>query len=155
MMYIFHPSINITSVANIFAWFQLDVYIINFVLWKQIKLEFHFISCKINDGWFVLTEIHRYHRISNRSNELSFVIYYFIIVHKKPPWRKSACRQFLIKCGILLNISLWISPFLIVCWLGKSNMRIIFIYHAWTVHNHRWSPFFFISCTCMPTVYYV
>ena len=51
-VYIFHPSIHLTSIVNLFTCFQLDIDYYLCYLKKIFKFRCHFIICKINDGWF-------------------------------------------------------------------------------------------------------
>ena len=116
-LYIFHPNIHLTYVANIFACFQLDIYYSFFSL-KQIKFECYVISCYIKYEWNILTKIHRYHRIKNSRNNISFVKYHFIIVDNKPILKTINMQTVLMKCGILLNILFWIPFPYSLCLIG-------------------------------------
>ena len=99
----FHTNIHLTSVANMFACFQLYIYD-SFCSLKKFKPGFHIVSCKINDGWIFLTTILRCYRIKNWGNEFYFAKYYFIILHNKTTFKKINMQTVLMKCGILLNI---------------------------------------------------
>ena len=46
----------------------------------------------------------------------------------KPSWIKSTSRRFLIKCGILLNISLWIYFSSSLCLIGENQRREKYLY---------------------------
>ena len=81
-VYPIHLSIHVTSAANIFARFQLDM-AHPFYSLKKSKLGSNDISSKINYMFVSLAEIHGDHIIRNRRNDVLFVKEYFIIAHKK------------------------------------------------------------------------
>ena len=76
-MYILHPSIHLTSEANIFAWLQLDI--VQQCLFEKNNLGVMSSVVKLMIG-FHLTKIHGYDIIKNRRNDLYISSEYFIFI---------------------------------------------------------------------------
>ena len=103
-VYHLHPIIHLTSTANLFSCFQLNI--VHPIFFNDSKLDVMSVVVKLTTGSFFLAAIHRDHIISNKSNYCSFANGYFIIVHNKTILKKFDMNMFMIKCGVLLNISL-------------------------------------------------
>ena len=103
-VYLYHPIIHITYIANLFTCLQVGIDY-SFFLWKQLKLRCHVISCRTNEGCIFLQQ-----SIGIIKSGIGGITYLLKITHlflyiTKPSLRQSTCRRFLMKCGILLNIS--------------------------------------------------
>ena len=117
-VYIFHPIICLTSVANLLSLFHLDVDY-SFFFWKKINFGCHVISCKLFMDelfWQQSPGI-----IESGIGLMACLLWSItlLLYITKSCWRQSTCRLFLMKCGILLHIhcGYYFLPHFI--WMGK------------------------------------